>query len=148
MTLCPRSTGWFIGPLLVMSLAVPGCIGVVGIGDKESKPAFLMSTEVDATKYERTAGKPTRIEVESAGSGREVWIYQQEGLRWRGIVLFAIVPIPLIVPVGHNEIILVVEQGRILSSANRESNATWGAFCGFIWHPHSRDDTGFHCASY
>ena len=144
MTPRPRSTGWFVGPLLVVVLLVPGCIGIVGVGDKESKPA-LMSTEVDAKRYESHSRKPERIEVESAGNGREVWIYQQEGLRWRGIVLFVIVPIPLIVPVGHEEMRIVVEQGRILSSATRKSGGTWGAMCGFIWHPHSPADTGFRC---
>lgn len=146
----PRCTEWFIAPVLIVCLTMPGCIGIVGLWGKEWT---AIGGREEAERYE----KPDRIEITEVGSGRELWIYHQEGaplemegfvwhghgFRWFGMVLFVIVPIPLVVPVGYDKMVLVVEQGRVLSTVYRGTVAG-GGLCRFVGlNPH--DDFGFRC---
>lgn len=138
----------FVVPFLVITFTVPGCIGVVGIGDKETTHEFARPPGTTIKTYVSILGQPERIERDKAGSGREIWTfpaYRGSSLRWWGVVLLVILPIPLIVPVGHEDVKLVVEEGYVISKTARESEFLWGGVCGFIWHPHSPDDSGFKC---
>src|SRR5262249_18701963 len=104
-------------PFFVMTLAMPGCIGIVGIGDKEKTEKYTPGT------IKASVSPPERIEKDDAGSGREIWTYPRStdpALRWRGlVVLLVVVPIPLIVPVGHEDVREVVENGYVISRTYR-----------------------------
>ncbi|HEX8329144.1 MAG TPA: hypothetical protein VF629_16545 [Hymenobacter sp.] len=53
-------------------------------------------------------GSPKRKE---AKEGRELWVYRSDELAWRGIEVWAIVPIPLLLPVGFKKVTLEFEDG-------------------------------------
>ena len=129
--------GWLEVPILVIFLAIPGCIGIYRFGDVEIKPP-ISGEENDAQIYESRFGKPDSIEIDSAADGREIWTYRSkglEGLRWRGIFLLVVVPIPLGVPVGHEETVLVVKEGRIVSSKRLVTGHIWGWFLNICCFP-------------
>jgi hypothetical protein len=140
-----ESTAWLVGPLLGIVLAVPGCIGIVGVGDQESELKYEEKDYIESNSFKDRHGKPARIELDN---GKELWTYEDQvgDRRWRGVVLLSIIPLPLIVPVGYDNTTYIVEKGRIVSKLNRESQFIWGGLCGYIWHPHSSDNSGFHCA--
>ena len=65
-------------------------------------------------------------------------------IAWRGLLVFAILPIPLMIPVGYNEIILSFENDRLIE-VNMEYGDGRFAICGLhsegpdpigclIWH--------------
>jgi hypothetical protein len=64
----------------------------------------------------------------------EVWIYQF-GLRWNGLGVALIIPIPLIVPVGHEELSLLIDEDRHLVSVKIEGQQDNGFLCMFLAHP-------------
>jgi len=61
-------------------------------------------------------------------------------LAWRGLVIFVIIPIPLLLPVGHNEITLDFENDK-LAGINSEFGYGNYAICGL----HSEGPNGFGC---
>ena len=82
--------------------------------------------------------------IEMDGSGREIRTYQKDA-RWNGAVLFIIIPVPILVPVGHEQYRVVAAQGKYVSGTHLYSKNKWGAACGLFFYLHSKDDSGFHC---
>ena len=135
----------FIGRRLALSLVAvlvfvaTGCIGaVVHWNDRQSIPepfigwssegvwvaasgGALMSgsegrTGMPATREQVTSHWGPPDEVERIGDHEERWT-DDGALRWNGIMLaLVIVPVPLIVPVGHDRVTFVVRDDRIVEA--------------------------------
>ena len=73
-------------------------------------------------------GKPDEI---IKNDTEEVWIYQF-GLRWNGLGLAFIIPIPLIVPIGHEELI---DGDKHIVSVTIKGMEDNGFICSLLWHP-------------
>ena len=70
----------------------------------------------------------------SLGDGTELWTYTG-GLRWNGVLLFVvIVPIPLLVPVGRDQVTLRFRGGEAVFGEAIASDETWEAFVGLHLH--------------
>lgn len=131
--------------LLALLAASPGCLGVAFNGNHygststpriSSKPGHLLEGSdahaVSDTEVRRAWGEPD--EITKPGDGSELWTYTG-GLRWNGVLLFVvIVPIPLLVPVGREQVTLRFRGGEAVFGEAGVSEETWEAFVG--WHLH------------
>lgn len=66
---------------------------------------------------------------------REVWTYAGKGdLAWRGIVIWVLLPIPLLLPVGNNDVEITFDKDGVLKSVYLgEVDATfYGCNIGFV----------------
>ena len=73
-------------------------------------------------------GEPKTQETKD---GREMLIYN-ENLAWRGLVVFALIPIPLLIPAGHNEISLEFDHDKLVQSTSEFANTGPGLICGIV----------------
>lgn len=76
-------------------------------------------------------GEPDRIG--SRDDGKEEWVYKTGGLRWAGMILYLVViPFPAMVPVGAQDVTLLIHEGRIEQATRRDWAFKAGAYCGFF----------------
>jgi hypothetical protein len=138
-----RPTSWLIVPLVVLAMSVSGCFGILWFGDHEWP--VRVSGRLDKVKMEKLEmmwGKPTIVQDES---GREIRTYQQNKFRWNGALLFVVIPLPILIPVGYERYTAIVEQGKYVSATHLDGTIRWGAMCGFAFNLHDSSSTGFHC---
>ena len=120
--------------LLLASLSVSGCVGFSSLlGTEESAQQFayyqagrggLVSDKETAREY---WGEPeTRVPL--APDGSEARTYRG-GVDWRGVAIWVVVPIPLVVPVGHNEVTMQFSASGDLISGRAEQAAEKGFVC-------------------
>lgn len=146
--------------IILSSFLVAGCVGAGTITTRSD------TTEIGASSWVRMCptkeiGELTACKSEEArfltvenfkslwgepksyGSeeGQEYFVYNRS-LAWRGVLVFIIIPIPLLLPVGHNETTLFFEHGKLIRTIREEfkSNA---AVCGL----HSEGPNGFGCVT-
>jgi len=131
--------------LLALLIAPSGCLGVASFGNHygststpriSRKPGLLLDGSdahvVSDTEVRRAWGEPD--EVTRPGDGTELWTYVG-GLRWNGVVLLVVfVPIPLLVPVGREQVTIRFRSGEAVFGEASASEETWEAFVG--WHLH------------
>ncbi len=77
-------------------------------------------------------GHPDRISRNSANSD-EIWTYKSD-LIWEGVVPFAIIPIPLILPVTHEKVCLKLHDGHVVNASVTKRSMVGGTY-GFIPNP-------------
>jgi len=76
-------------------------------------------------------GEPDRIE--SRDDGKEAWVYKTGGLRWAGMILYLVViPLPAMIPVGAQDVTLLIHEGHIEQATRRDWAFKVGAYCGFF----------------
>ncbi len=84
-----------------------------------------------ATELRSHWGEPDRIE--SRGDGKEAWVYKTGGLRWAGMILYlVIIPLPAMMPVGAQDVTLLIHDGHIEQATRRDWAFKAGAYCGFF----------------
>jgi hypothetical protein len=141
----PVASAAFRTLLLALLTASSGCLGVVLFGNHHgststpqisSKPGLLLEGSdahvVSDSEVRRAWGEPD--EVTKLGDGTERWTYVG-GLRWNGVVLVVVfVPIPLLVPVGREQVTIRFRGGESMFGEAIGSEGTWEAFIG--WHLH------------
>jgi hypothetical protein len=78
-------------------------------------PAYTNITKADVLNK---LGSPYLKEVndQNAFLKTELWYYRHD-IAWRGIVLYAIVPLPLMVPVGFNHVTYKFENDNLASES-------------------------------
>ena len=86
-------------------------------------------------------GKPDRIETSSQGNPR--WIYET-GIRWNGIVVFLGIPIPLLIPVGSDYMVVEYAGDSVVAVETVNNEVKSGAGCGF----YAVHDIKFGCGSW
>jgi hypothetical protein len=123
--------------ILLFSLVITlnGCIGVQTIYSKYIGAILIDSGRI-YTKPEviDLVGKPKR---EWSGNGYEHIAYSNrgKGWKWHGVVLYAIIPIPLVIPLGSEESVLIFKN-NILERAIGDSskNSFFGCILFNIIH--------------
>jgi hypothetical protein len=71
-------------------------------------------------------------ERRAAADGTEEWVYL-DGWRWNGPVLFLVIPLPLVIPVGHESTTYVLRDGVVERDVRVEQ--TWsGFYCAPFGH--------------
>jgi hypothetical protein len=86
--------------------------------------------------FRRAWGEPKSIEQITSQTR---WTYNID-VAWRGLVVFAVIPIPLMLPVGHNELFLSFENDRLVEIKREYGEGNY-AICGL----HSEGPNGFGC---
>ncbi len=132
-------------PLLSACLLLQGCVGVAVCSrdTKTLKNPVIMETPhvasvmegVGATEYTTVWlkdhwGTPTRVQAASAGI-EEVWTYNLKRQCWCGVVPMLIIPSPLVVPTGAENVAFKVCDGRVLS-AETVQRSSGGAAVGLL----------------
>jgi hypothetical protein len=72
----------------------------------------------------RVYGNPKR---ESFKEGKEFWVYDHD-VAWRGLLLVFVVPVPLMIPAGMNEVIFTFENDQLLYMEKEHAKPN-GFFC-------------------
>jgi len=114
-----------------------GCVGLTThTGTEKSVQQFsyyqakregLVKDKESAIEY---WGEPLRQTTE--GNGIETWHYRG-GLAWRGIALWVIVPVPLMAPVGSNNVEMRFSPSGELISATAEAMNENGVVCYLMY---------------
>ena len=76
--------------------------------------------------------------VRELKDGQEHLTYNAN-IAWRGLVVFAIIPIPLMLPVGHNELTLSFENDKLIKTSIEYGQGNY-AICGL--HSEGPDPIG------
>jgi hypothetical protein len=126
---------------LTIAVLVSGCVGV----GSYTQTQFRSSQAIDRVITTNNGASPTtKQDILNAwgepkerinNSYEEVWTYSGKGdLAWRGIVVWMIAPIPLLVPVGKNDVhISFDKKGQINGVYVGEVEATfYGCNIGFV----------------
>lgn len=91
-------------------------------------------------------GEPSRI---LKGDFEDIWIYPDHKLTWSGLIVYAVIPVPLLVPTGAGEFHIHIS-GDIAKSIEVTSNSTLGFACS-IWpipdESHPEKSIGGFCRS-
>ena len=135
--------------ILGIGLLLQGCVGIGGwVPGDQSKTvdypymgvaewkgqvssARLHAGNIDdATTLEKHWGKPDRrLEL---GATTEKWEYRLDRLRWRGVFLYVLfIPLPLLIPIGHDYVTFLIQEGQILSAKQVTGTTKGEFFCGF-----------------
>jgi hypothetical protein len=143
-----------IGAVLLL-LLLSGCgIGLAPWGDKqetfEHPYMFVFRTKgslesgsprvkdlvknlkniTDAKEIKQHWGEPDeRVQLDDK---TERWEYSLDGWRWHGAMLHILVPIPVLIPFGHDYVTLVFQEGQVTSGTKVDSAPRKGFFCGFL----------------
>jgi hypothetical protein len=134
-------------------LSLMGCgFGGVIYGDKTrsvDRPRIIEQDDSTASQVRRISGTPSseiltierlrqawgepdRIVPAPDNADAERWTYRTNGWRWHGALLILIaVPLPLLVPLGHEHILFTIEHERVVSAVEVRSGPKYGGFCGF-----------------
>jgi hypothetical protein len=80
-------------------------------------------------------GEPDTIEpLDGMPNGQfngERWSYRLDGLRWQGgLLILVVLPLPLLIPVGHESVIFTVQDGVVTHATELRSGPKYGGFCG------------------
>jgi len=95
-----------------------------------ARPSVLRTSAPNTTKTEATEqwGRPDK--TEHVDAIRERWFYFN-GLSWAGIIPMLILPIPLVIPTGHDYVELLFEGENAVNA--RTSQTGWSGFaCGLL----------------
>ncbi len=117
-------------PVLTACVLLQGCVGI-GWWTRDStsinKPFISDRADLEGVgkshnTFEYTGpwlhshwGSPTSIRPASGLAGGEVWSYEFKRC-WCGLIPMAIVPIPLVLPAGHEKVVFLVREGRVVNA--------------------------------
>lgn len=127
-----------------------GCVGVAVTGDKSAvvnnpnvsknkgyigNAPLAPDTHVTESELLKYWGSPDQIEVND--KGLKQLLYKRNELRWNGITLMVIIPIPLMIPVGHDYLSFTVDNGNITAANMKNNSGESGFYCWIapLFHP-------------
>jgi len=134
--------------VFLLSFALQGCVGGMYLHEKsetyEADNFYLEDINVCKLTRAKRVGESDRdylryscdtpTSTETIGE-EEVWVYQgHDG--WSGVVAFLIIPIPLIAPSGHRDVIINFKDGD-LTKVEKQYSSQSNAMCGFLFGFHS-----------
>lgn len=127
--------------ILPVLLLLQGCVGV-GVWSKErttiNNPSISEAARLDGVMRGREGldytapwlqshwGAPKSISPGSAAS-EELWTYQFKQC-WCGVIPMVVIPIPLVLPAGHEKVVFMVRDGRVISAQRVESHRSGAGF--------------------
>ena len=153
-------TLWALMPLLAL-LSLPGClmVGISTVGACEGEtdnPEFAANdfigrvvedahrTEPDSSaRLLKEWGEPDSRDEEDDGSER--WRYTGF-LRGAGVIVFVLLPIPLVVPTGLESVEFTVRDGLVVHAKSSANTMPWGMGCG--WAPGFMHGGGFFAGTW
>jgi hypothetical protein len=135
---------------IVLMCLCGGCVGVVVTGDSgaavngpniSKEKGYIghtpLAPDTYVTETELLQYWGTPDEVKFNDKGQKQLLYKRNAFRWNGITLMVIIPIPLIIPVGHDFLLFTVENGNVASAYMKNNSGELGLYCwiGPLFHP-------------
>ena len=126
--------------------SLPSCLAIDFIGDQRgqvSVPVVSPMRHVIRSNQETVPassvsqvlewwGAPDERVVDASGVERLTYY---DGLRWRGVLLFLVIlPVPLVIPVGHDVVELEVADGMVKAARTQNDESRWETFLGLPLH--------------
>lgn len=106
---------------VVWMCPILGETGVLGSCQSEKAASYTITDVTDLW------GDPiSRI----AENGKESLTYNRS-IAWRGVIIFLGLPIPLLIPVGHNKTTLIFENDHLVETTVEDGKES-SAVCGII----------------
>ncbi len=68
---------------------------------------------------------------EQIDGGGEIWEYRGKTLRWHGLAPMILLPLPLVVPFGHDYVTFMIQNGQVQSIKTTRWGITFGFYCGY-----------------
>jgi hypothetical protein len=111
-----------------------GCVGIAFVHPKvdehdrfylAARPSVLPTSAPNTTKTEATEHWGTPDKIEHVDAVRERWFYYNS-LSWAGIIPMLILPIPMVIPTGHDYVELLFEGENAVKA--RTSQTGWSGF--------------------
>jgi hypothetical protein len=149
---------------LILCLLLQGCVGVGALKTRTetihdpvvadlAEPCGLShrdSTGTNDTCYTEAWlsthwGKPTCINYSGPDGLDQIWVYKF-GLIWNGVAPIVLVPVPLVLPTGREQVQFFLRDGRVISGRQWHMHSVGGAFgcsagpCGFNFGAFSLND--------
>lgn len=128
--------------LFPLSFLFVGCVGVsTYVSDKKIVPfnpalkeGTIYGNPKQYTKNEVLSlwGEPSKISFEN---NHESWVYKNR-IGWNGIILWAIIPVPLFLPIGSRDTTVSFENNLTVNTLYeyaRESTAICGPLVGLTY---------------
>ncbi len=130
--------------LIAVVVLLSGCIGVTNVTkaptitercDKPDKCRQVIqgsntpSKNPQKTDVAAIMGKPYSIEK---SDDKEKWSYK-DGVAWRGIVVWLIAPLPLIAPVGKNDVVYEFKDDDLVSRTYVNEELHYTGICFLQW---------------
>jgi hypothetical protein len=127
--------------ILSASLFLQGCVGV-GIWSKEKtaidNPSISDAVRLDGVMRGREGSAYTAAWLQShwgppkgvrpgSATGEELWTYEF-GQCWCGVIPMLVIPIPLVLPAGHEHVVFVIRDGRVIGAQRVESRRSGAGF--------------------
>ena len=122
--------------IVIVSFLLAGCVGVTtALSTKETthQSAYYLShgdikinDQASALRY---LGEPEKIV--NVQSGTEKWMYKKN-VALRGIYIWLVIPLPLVLPVGYNDLSLFFSSDGALIYAISESGNEKGCVTMFL----------------
>lgn len=133
-------------PAVICLAFLQGCtvLGVAAIGNRSSSIVTPnVSTEKKCIERSIEGASPITSEELLAHWGKpddiykdelrkEIWRYEF-GLRWNGLIIGFIVPIPLVIPVGHDYIEFHIQNNTVTSAFMKDDSGSNGVMI-FEYH--------------
>lgn len=127
--------------MLTVLALLQGCVGGWVISNPQTDYAVdsvalrgkgYLASSMEASNWHldevlRVWGAPDRRRDE----GRRTVLYYRSGLAWSGVVPWVLIPIPVVVPVGTNQAVLVFEDERLVSASAEDRDGA-GGLCGLF----------------
>lgn len=123
----------------VAALSLSGCIGASIYHDERISFEAPQIDPEGTVQSGRSLDAISRADVECiwgppaklrrVGEREERWTYLSSDLRWVGVLLVVILPVPMMVPVGHESVTLTLKDDRVLGAEvvkQDESHALFG----------------------
>ena len=115
--------------LVLTLLCLVGCVGMAPVTTETRTSRMCPVFDQVGELRECIQGEPQSVTVErvltiwgqpasrgAAAQGQEHLVYDRS-VAWRGSIIFVVIPIPLLAPVGHNRTTLFFEQGVLVNTA-------------------------------
>jgi hypothetical protein len=148
-------------PLVILCILTQGCVGIGAfkthietfqnptLSDaacvdclSSSNPSQTVSNAYTAAWLKTHWGEPKSIRHASATDLDEIWTYKF-GLNWNGVIVVVLVPIPVALPVGREQVQFILRDGCVISGKQTklltvgEGIGLHAGICGFGFGPFS-----------
>jgi hypothetical protein len=133
-------------PLVILCLFTQGCVGIgalkthtetlqnPGLSDaacanglRSITPGKTVTNAYTAAWLKNHWGEPKSIRHAGTTNTDEIWTYQF-GPRWNGVVVAVIVPVPIMLPVGREQVQLILRDGDVISGKQTKTRTVGEGF--------------------
>jgi hypothetical protein len=112
--------------VLIFGASLSGCVGITFYGNQD---AVVSQTDFSrVASFEDRERPPNRAPDKQYPDGSVMYVLNRE-TEWCGTVIWAIIPIPLMLPLCHSHTEMTYKDGKPIQMRSQGSGLTHGAAC-------------------